>query len=52
MRSEELKSCSFLIQWLTNDDPKDFPKVMKSAEKARIVRGMDTVKSMQGKVPG
>lgn len=33
MRSEDLKSSLFLIQWLTNDDPKDFPKVMKNAEK-------------------
>ena len=30
MRSEELKTCEFLIQWLTNKDPKDFAKVMKN----------------------
>ena len=52
MRSEELKSCQFLVQWLTNDDPKDFPKVMKNAEKAKVLKGMEIIKSLQGKVPG
>ena len=35
MRSEDLKSSQFLVQWLTNDDPKEFPKVMKMAEKIK-----------------
>lgn len=51
MRSEDLKSCQFLIQWLTNDDPKEFPKVMKSAEKQKQLKGMSVVSSFQGKVP-
>ena len=51
MRSEELKSSQFLIQWLTNDDPKDFPKIMKAAEKTKQAKGMDAVKSFIGKTP-
>jgi len=46
MRCEELKSSQFLVSWLTNEDPKDFPKVMKAAEKAKLINGMDAVKSL------
>jgi hypothetical protein len=45
MRCEELKSSPFLVQWLTNEDPKDFPKVMKAAEKAKGPKGIDGVRS-------
>lgn len=30
MRSEELKSFPFLIEWLTNENVKEFPKAMKA----------------------
>jgi len=52
MRSEELKSSQFLVSWLTIDDPKDFPKVMKAAEKAKGPVGMDQIRSLQGVVQG
>lgn len=46
MRSEELKSCQFLVEWLTNNDPKEFPKIMKAQEKIKSGRGMEAVKSL------
>jgi len=48
MRSEELKSSKFLNFWLTNEDSKDFAKVMKAEEKKKQSKGLDDVQSISG----
>lgn len=45
-RCEELKSDSFVLKWLQNDDAKVFAKEMKDAEKEKYVRNMMNVKSI------
>ena len=44
-RAEEFKSYPFLIEFLKNDDIKDFQKVMKNEDKKKYVRNMDNVVS-------
>ena len=51
MRSEELKSYSFLVEWLTNEDVKEFTKSQKNQEKLKQAKAMADVKSMKGLVP-
>jgi hypothetical protein len=51
MRCEELKSSQFLVQWLTNEDNKDFPKVMKAEEKKKVNKGFEAIKNANGRVP-
>lgn len=46
MRSEEMKSSEFLVQWLTIEDPKEFAKVMKQSEKIKQYKGLEGVKSL------
>ena len=36
MRCEELKGCSFLVDWLTIEDAKDFAKIVKNQEKLKF----------------
>lgn len=50
-RCEEFKSDKFLIQWLQNDDPKEFSKIMKAADKFKYVKKMENVISQNASVP-
>ena len=50
MRSEELKSFPFLIEWLTNENVKEFPKAMKAQEKAKMSKALADVKTESGEV--
>ena len=34
-RSEELKSCEFLVEWLKDNDAKEFAKTMKNVDKIK-----------------
>lgn len=42
-RCEEFKSDKFLIQWLQVEDPKEFSKIMKAAEKFKYVKKMENI---------
>ena len=46
MRSEELKGSSFLVDWLTVDDVKEFSKLIKKEEKVKFVKGLNNVQSI------
>ena len=50
-RAEEFKSYPFLIEFLKNDDIKEFQKIMKNEDKKKYVRKMENVISPQGRVP-
>jgi len=51
-RSEELKSSTFLVEWLDNDQPKQFAAIMKSQEKAKVPKNLlEAVINQQGRVP-
>lgn len=50
-RAEEFKSYPFLIEFLKNDDIKEFQKIMKNEDKKKFVRKMENVISPQGRVP-
>lgn len=50
MRSEELKSFPFFIEWLTNENLKEFPKAMKAQEKAKQSKALADVKTESGEV--
>lgn len=51
-RSETLKSCPYLVDWLKNDDVKEFKKITTAADKMKFIRAMDLVQSESGQVPG
>ena len=50
-RCEEFKSDKFLLQWLQNDDQKEFSKIMKTADKFKYVKKMENVVTPTGSVP-
>jgi hypothetical protein len=50
-RSEEFKSYPFLIDFLKNEDIKEFQKIMKNEEKKKYTRSFDNIVSPQGRVP-
>ena len=52
MRCEELKGSTFLVDWLTEQDAKEFLKIIKKEEKVKFVKGLNNVQSIQGRVPG
>ena len=52
MRSEELKGSTFLVDWLTEQDAKEFKKIIVKEEKVKFVKGLNNVQSIQGRVPG
>lgn len=46
MRCEELKGSTFLVDWLTVDDAKEFAKLIKKEEKVKFVKGLNNVQSI------
>jgi len=40
-----------LVEWLKNDDIKEFQKLMKVEDKSKYVRAMENVVNSQGGVP-
>ena len=43
MRCEELKGSTFLVDWLTIDDAKEYAKLIKKEEKVKFVKGLNNV---------
>jgi hypothetical protein len=46
MRCEELKGSTFLVDWLTIDDAKEYAKLIKKEEKVKFVKGLNNVQSI------
>jgi hypothetical protein len=49
-RSEELKSCEFLIQFLINEDQKDFTRIQKNADKIKPLKSIEDLSTIAGEI--
>lgn len=43
-----LKSSPFLVEWLNNDDVKEFAKTMKNVDKQKFQRNMKNIYTLEG----